>query len=726
MENRYKIKYDLKTKTVFSIRFKQGDTDSAILEVSLTDNGLPVIIEGETIEFRFLKPDHTIVFQDMANGVNILDAINGKVECIMKTNTLAYPGVVGCEIYRSKDGKDLTTPLFNFTVERSIGEDGLLSTNYISSIEDKLIEMNTLLDQFENTNVVTLQNQLDINTTQLADMPIQSFITEKEKTIDVNIKLGLKTDKVYSDINLALKRDKSLKLNATVDFDDETKAQLTGVTPITYSPVQLDGSVTPTKTSFFKIGKNLFNKNTVVIGFFVIETTGVLSPNGTYNTSDFIKILPSTAYTRSGADGRIAYYDINKVYISGTQSGGLTQTSPANAYYVRYTFFSAISTMQFELGSVATIYEAYYQVIPKEIVEDKPFDATKIPNLGLTYNKTDFITLGKNLFNKSTVSVGYFVAFNTGLLSVNAPYSASDYIPVLPNTQYIRSYDHQVAFYDAEKVYISGNNNTVTGAFITPSNCVFLRTTTANTLIDTYQLELGSAITAYEVYCYKIPKLFNVVTTNWLNKIFSSLGDSITAQNTWQPAIASKFGLTLNNYGVGGSTVGDIDGTVTTAMCRDERINLIASNSDIVTFLGGTNDWAQNIPIGVISDTATNTFYGAIKMVAQKLITRFPTKRIIFMATPFGKYPSRAGWSDTYGLINNLGLTTQAYGKVIIEVSKLYGIPYIDVFGEAGWNDINIATYVNFDGAYLHPNIEGGKRISSLVIGKMKAIEPVS
>lgn len=139
MENRYKINYDIKQKCITNIHFKQGDTDSSILDVTLYDGGQVVDITGETIEFRFLKSDNTVVFQDSTSGVSIVNATNGNAICVLKNNTLSASGLVTCEIHRAKDGKQLTTPSFNFVVDSSIGEDGVKSTNYISSIESKLI-----------------------------------------------------------------------------------------------------------------------------------------------------------------------------------------------------------------------------------------------------------------------------------------------------------------------------------------------------------------------------------------------------------------------------------------------------------------------------------------------------------------------------------------------------------------------------------------------------------
>ncbi|MGH4119454.1 BppU family phage baseplate upper protein [Clostridium sp.] len=143
MENRYKINFDIKINAVTDIKFKQGDIDTSTLEITLFDDGSSVDITGEEIEFRFLKADNTIVYQNATSGISILDERNGKVQCIIKSNTLAVAGVVICEIHRSKDGKELTMPSFNFVVESSIGKDGILSANYISIIDDKLVEMNS-------------------------------------------------------------------------------------------------------------------------------------------------------------------------------------------------------------------------------------------------------------------------------------------------------------------------------------------------------------------------------------------------------------------------------------------------------------------------------------------------------------------------------------------------------------------------------------------------------
>jgi len=153
-QNRYSLNYDIKKRLLNNVVFKQGDIDSNVLEINLIDNSLPIDITDEVIEFRFRKLDTTTVYQDVSTNVTILDGANGKVECILMTNTLACPGVVKCEIHRVKAGVELTTLSFNFMVEVSIGSDGVLSTNYISAIDNELLVISTA-EGLRATNEIT-------------------------------------------------------------------------------------------------------------------------------------------------------------------------------------------------------------------------------------------------------------------------------------------------------------------------------------------------------------------------------------------------------------------------------------------------------------------------------------------------------------------------------------------------------------------------------------------
>lgn len=221
MENRYKLKYDIKQRLISNISFMQGDIDSSVIEVQILDNSVPVDITGENIEFRFLKSDNTKVAQDSTTGVKILDSTNGIVECVLKANTLACVGNTRTEIIRKKDGIILTCPSFNFVVNSSIGNIAL-SSNYIASIENKLIEwqLNENLRQkvFDSnesirqskfdTNEATRQNNFDTNETARQT----EYNSLKKVIISENASAYLQNQ--VDDINTNLDKSKTLHLTS--------------------------------------------------------------------------------------------------------------------------------------------------------------------------------------------------------------------------------------------------------------------------------------------------------------------------------------------------------------------------------------------------------------------------------------------------------------------------------------------------------------------------------
>jgi len=140
VENRHKVILDFKYGSVTHVDFVQNDTDSCVLEFVITDGGQIVDVTDQTISIAFLKPDNTIVIQDINNGVSILN--NGNVECLLKSNTLAVVGTVQVALTFSQNGVILSTPEFHFMVSRSLENgEGILSTNEIPIIDAEIALM---------------------------------------------------------------------------------------------------------------------------------------------------------------------------------------------------------------------------------------------------------------------------------------------------------------------------------------------------------------------------------------------------------------------------------------------------------------------------------------------------------------------------------------------------------------------------------------------------------
>jgi hypothetical protein len=105
------------------------------------------------------------------------------------------------------------------------------------------------------------------------------------------------------------------------------------------------------------VGKNLADPVKIELGKRVSGSTGIVVVDATRALSTFTEIQPNTRYSISG--NRHAWYDQNRVYISGSDNAP-TAPSPSNARFIQFDVNIVLaSTAQLELGSTATAYEPY-------------------------------------------------------------------------------------------------------------------------------------------------------------------------------------------------------------------------------------------------------------------------------------------------------------------------------------------------------------------------------
>ena len=113
-------------------------------------------------------------------------------------------------------------------------------------------------------------------------------------------------------------------------------------------------------------GKNLFNKDKGIIKNYQIDYTNgnIKYSKGDFYQEDYITVKPNTKYTISSVSKswmRVIEYDSNKNYIKGNGFHASVITTTNTTKYVRITTSTAyIDTLQFEEGSSATEYIAYY------------------------------------------------------------------------------------------------------------------------------------------------------------------------------------------------------------------------------------------------------------------------------------------------------------------------------------------------------------------------------
>lgn len=500
-----------------------------------------------------------------------------------------------------------------------------------------------------------------------------------------------------------------------------------------FNPANIAGSA--------RTGRNLFNPYSVVRGKYIDYTTGRELDNPLYCHSDFIEVEPDTYYS-SGAQYHYVWFDENKEYISGSNSL-LGAYSPSNAkYLVHNLYISAIDRFYIYQGQRGE-FEKYQLYLDWISIDGKKVTAQDFAG-GVIIN----------YFDKSTAIDGQYVEATNGAISSNPSYWRSGYIEIEPETSYKISGTNRVAFYDENKVYITGYNEEST--FTSPENAKYI--IVCNTPLstkDTFMLcKADQYPLSYESFG---------VYVNWLKqekhrskyegKKMVCFGDSITNMG-YTNVIAEDTGIIAINVGLssGRYAYSDDSNQYVNAFAFHNIVDSIATGDwtipdsiygvpgwetqyariqeikaidfteiDFVSFAYGINDFASATPLDNESDKYdTNYFKGAMRYCIKKLLETYPHLKII-ISTPFYRF-----WTSGGAVIDDVdthtigGFLLSDYNQAEIEVCNELHIPYVDNLTNSGVNSFNRLEYFAIADP-LHPNAKGraiiGHKIGNGIIG---------
>lgn len=124
----YRIYADVRNENTGIIIAKQNDTKTRYLDITITDNGVPIDLTGCEVRIYGRKYDNTEIYND---GI-LQDAATGRCLIEATTQLLAYPGQnVRCEIVVFKDNVQIlsTMPFNIFVVKSLMGENAIESSN---------------------------------------------------------------------------------------------------------------------------------------------------------------------------------------------------------------------------------------------------------------------------------------------------------------------------------------------------------------------------------------------------------------------------------------------------------------------------------------------------------------------------------------------------------------------------------------------------------------------
>lgn len=314
---------------------------------------------------------------------------------------------------------------------------------------------------------------------------------------------------------------------------------------------------------FSQVGKNLLDKSKIVDGEYLSLGSAKILPSANYKRSGFIPIVEGQQYYLSGTSSAgtiIGWYAVaDKTATALSVTNARNGTAPSGAKYAIVnitgdgtTTYNA--TAQFEVGAVATSYEAYSVKIKRSDVQDG--DKLLLQN----------DILEQYSFNKINPSkVDFIRRYSTGnksfVIDAN-PIAASDFIPVTEGEWYTVS---GTAIYglptsaNCQGGYFTSNTATTavdnisfvapvigTGAaFKVPTGLgithvvISLDKTAGNVLDGTAQMEVGEMPMTYQAYS-EVPKIKDILLPN--NSSGGS-GTSVSFDNaTWYKYVNADGG----------------------------------------------------------------------------------------------------------------------------------------------------------------------------------------
>lgn len=533
--------------------------------------------------------------------------------------------------------------------------------------------------------------------------------------------------------------------------------------------VPRDGSVTASKTNFLveKLN-NILKYISFESGKAVNHITGGELENSYYALSDYIPVSGSTDYILS-VNFNIAYYNSQKTFISGVEGGWKSNgknilTTPSSCAYMRITVHADTSIKRIMTkGKELKDYSEY------SFVSD--LDKSLLSFINNNVNSKHFVyTDSIEMFNVNTSNLLHhvnitdhaYIDYKSGLVanvtdsnSGYYKYKCTDYVEIEPNQKYCCTQTHNIAFYDEHKQYISGLVGGWSNPLVVPTNAKYIRLSLVTGKEDYFckgdtlpseeekQLKLSFS---NDIWKNAFLNLLTNENKKLSNIIWNVLGDSITSINysrpNWWEIIKGNYGLTVNNYGISGTTLAHTDdrhlwdydfgkldastigynpedpSTWSTGNCMCERYSKMSNDADLITVMGSTND--GSVKLGAWNSTDTSTFYGALNVLITGLINKYPNKKIAFF-TPIQtancyltNVANASAELDKKSATDTLSLQLRA--EAIKRKCKQYAIPCLDLFNESGINGVGERRTENYrSGDTLHPSVNGNKNMSVVI-----------
>ncbi len=208
------------------------------------------------------------------------------------------------------------------------------------------------------------------------------------------------------------------------------------------------------------------------------------------------------------------------------------------------------------------------------------------------------------------------------------------------------------------------------------------------------------------------------------NKKIACLGDSITEGNAaditcnYTYHLQNMTGAEVINFGVAATRIATRLIPHETPSWNDSflrRAERMTGEYDVILIFGGTNDYARAnpTPLGDATSTDEHTFYGALKLLYDKVIAAHP-EAVVVAVTPLHREKEKG-----YGLE---GLELLDYVNAVREVASLFSVPVVDLWNNSGIQAQNVQAMNAYLCDGLHPTSKGAERIAERIHAFLKAL----
>ena len=450
---------------------------------------------------------------------------------------------------------------------------------------------------------------------------------------------------------------------------------------------------------------NVINPNEIETGYL---NNGIFSSNPNYLTTGFINCNQGDVVrTNSGLNWAVYDEDFQLIEKSSIFNFSQFTVTNSNAAYFRVDTHNPTNNWMITINKIlpsAFVPYGYNLIIDENSNSGGEIIKTiKEQVINNNIVKEELI----NIFDFSAPRTPGYVT-ESGNISNSSAASVSDFIKIDNNTNYSSTAQlWHVATYNENKEFIELLTASY-GFNVTNSSAKYVRLNMVNGSTNETTIVAKSRIFPPYFVPYNKPQFvfksndpfqYSWLTSRNRGKTWLTLGDSICngVPYGYRYQTTMLLDLVNVNHAKDGATIGYFpDG----ARVISDYIDTITDDADIITVHAMVNDCSGGLPIGTFSDTTNITFYGAYRMLAEKLLNKFTGKKIAFFTA-----------------VQRVGNTNlKPYVDVIKEVGAFYGIPVLDLNATCGLYPDLQSYRKYYDDIGLHPNLEGHKIITPKVV----------